>query len=55
MFSWLVEAYMSGNFPLAAILTFLINLTLGSFVYITLPSLTIPFGGVIIGLVRAIS
>lgn len=53
-FPWIVEAYKSGNFPLAAFLTFLINLFLGSFVYITLPSLIIPFGGIVLGCVRAV-
>lgn len=50
----LIEAYRSGNFPLAVALTFSFNLFLGSFVYITLPSLIIPFGGVITGCVRAV-
>lgn len=51
---WVVDAYTSGNFPMAAVLTLLINLVLASFVYITLPSLIIPFGGIILGCVRAI-
>jgi hypothetical protein len=55
VFPWVVEAYVSGNFPLAAALTFLINLVLGSFVYITLLSLVIPFGGVALGCIRAIA
>lgn len=50
----IVEAYSSGNFPLATALTFLINLALASFVYITFPSLIIPFGGIVLGCVRAI-
>ncbi len=50
----LVEAYSSGNFPLAAALTFLVNLFLGSFVGITLISLVIPFGGILMGCVRAV-
>jgi hypothetical protein len=54
VFPWIVEAYKSGNFPLAAVLTFLINLFLGSFVYITLPALIIPFGGIALGCVRAV-
>jgi len=49
-----VEAYTSGNLPLAAALTFTFNLALGSFVYITLPSLVIPFGGVITASIRAV-
>ena len=51
---WVVEAYTSGNFPLAAVLTLLINLVLASFVYITLPSLIIPFGGIALGCARAV-
>ena len=43
-FPWIVEAYQSGNFLLAVVLTFLINFFLGSFLYITLPALIIPFG-----------
>jgi hypothetical protein len=54
-FPWVVEAYVSANFPMAAALTFLINLVLGSFVYITLPSLIIPFGGIALGCIRAIA
>lgn len=53
-FPWIVEVYKSGNFPIAAVLTFLVNLFLGSFVYITLPSLIIPFGGIVLGCVRAV-
>ena len=51
---WVVEAYTSGNFPLAAVLTLLINLVLASFVYITLPSIIIPFGGIALGCARAV-
>ncbi len=53
-FPWIVEAYKSGNFPLAVVLTFLINIFLGSFLYITLPALIIPFGGIVLGCVRAV-
>jgi len=55
VFPLVVEAYVSGNFPLAAALTFLINLVLGSFAYITLPSLILPFGGVAFGCMRAVA
>ena len=55
VFPSVVEAYISGNFPLAAALTFLINLVLGSFAYITLPSLILPFGGVALGCIRAVA
>ncbi len=54
VFPWIVEAYTSGNFPLAAAVTFFGNLVLGSFAYITIPSLIIPFGGVVMGGVRAV-
>ncbi len=51
---WIVEAYTSGNFPMAAVLTLLVNLVFASFVYITLPSLIIPFGGIALGCARAV-
>ena len=54
LFPSVVEAYTSGNFPLAVALTFSINLILGSFVYITVLSLVIPFGGVVMGFIRAV-
>jgi len=54
LFPLVVEAYRSGNLPLAAALTFSFNLVLGSFVYITLPSLIIPFNGVVTGGIRAV-
>lgn len=54
LFPSVVEAYTSGNFPLAVALTFSINLILGSFVYITVLSLVIPFGGVVLGFIRAV-
>ncbi len=54
LFPFVVEAYMSANFPLAAGLTFSLNLILGSLVYITLLSLIIPFGGIVMGCVRAV-
>jgi len=49
----IVEAYRSGNFPLAAVLTFCFNLALGSFSFITVPSMLLPFGGVVTGTIRA--
>jgi len=49
-----VKAYEEGNIPLAAALTFLVNLTLGSFGTITLPSMVIPFSGLFMGCVRAV-
>jgi len=54
-FPYIVEAYTSGNFPLAAALTFSVNLVLGSFVYITVTSLVIPFAGIAMGCVRAVA
>jgi len=53
-FRLLVEAYTSGNLPLAATLTFAFNLVFGSFVYITLPSFVAPFGGVVTASIRAV-
>jgi len=47
-------AYTGGQVISAILLTFLINLILGSFIYITLPSLFIPFSGILLGFVRAI-
>lgn len=48
------NAYVSGNFAVAVIGTFLVNLTLGTLVWITLPSLLVPFGGVALGGIRAL-
>ena len=50
----LVGAYSGGQVLLAAILTFAVNLLGGSFVYITLPSLIIPFSGLLVGVYRAL-
>lgn len=53
-FGAVLEAY-SGQQVLTAVgLTFAINLLLGSFLYITLTSLIIPFSGLLLGLVRAL-
>jgi len=49
-----VEAYTSGNFPLAAALTFGFNFLLGSLLYITAPSLLLPFAGLVTGGIRAV-
>jgi len=46
-------AYAGGNVLLAAVLTFAVNLLLGSVVSITLPSLVIPFSGLLVGMYRA--
>ncbi len=50
---WVVQAYTSGNFPMAATLTFGFNFLLGSLLYITAPSIIVPFGGIFTGCVRA--
>jgi hypothetical protein len=49
-----MSAYTGGRIPLAISLTFLVNLALGSFLAITLPSLVIPFSGLLIGFFRAV-
>lgn len=46
-------AYLSGQFWRAVVLTFVINLAVGSFVTITLPSLLIPFSGLLVAEYRA--
>ena len=53
MESTVVAAYDNGNILLAAFYTFLINLVVGSFLTMTLPSLIIPFSGLLMGLYRA--
>ena len=47
-------AYVGGQVWLAMALTFVVNLVVGSFVYITLPSLVVPFSGLLLGGCRAI-
>lgn len=47
------DAYQSGNVPAAALVTFLVNSIFGAFATLTLPSLVIPYCGVVIGLYRA--
>ncbi|ASA21637.1 hypothetical protein [Paenibacillus donghaensis] len=49
-----VSAYTSGNILLASLLTFLVNLILGTILTMTGPSLVIPFIGLFMGLYRAI-
>jgi hypothetical protein len=46
--------YLEGNVVAAALLTFLVNLFAGSFLFITLPSLIVPFAGVALGAYRAV-
>jgi hypothetical protein len=47
-------AYGGGRLLLAVVLTFAVNLIGGSFVYITLPSLIVPFSGLVLGALRAL-
>jgi hypothetical protein len=48
------EVYLGGNVFAAAAVTFLVNLLAGSLLYITLPSLVLPFVGVPLGAYRAL-
>lgn len=48
------SAYSSGNLLAAMGLTFFINITIGTFLTMTLPSFIIPFSGLLMGLYRAI-
>ena len=48
-------AYTTGQTALAIALTFAINLMVASFISITLPSLIVPFSGMLVGLVRAVT
>ena len=48
------SAYLDGRLVEAMLLTFVVNLVLGSLVFITLPSLVIPFAGLLIGVVRGL-
>jgi hypothetical protein len=47
------EAYRSGNFVSAAVLTFLVNSLLGAMAAITLPSVPLPFAGCLLAFYRA--
>jgi hypothetical protein len=49
------SAYTTGQILLAIAWTFVINLAVASFVSITIPSLIIPFSGMLVGLVRAVT
>ncbi|NIN66552.1 MAG: stage II sporulation protein M [Anaerolineae bacterium] len=46
-------AYLGGNVIAAAVLTFVFNLSVGSLLTITLPSLIVPFSGLLLGAYRA--
>ncbi len=48
------EAYISGNFLMAVVLTFIVNLVLGAILYITLPTMIVPFFGLLMGSFRAV-
>ncbi len=47
-------AYVGGQVWLAVVLTFVVNLVVGSLAYITLPSLVLPFSGLLLGAYRAL-
>ena len=49
------SAYTTGQTVLAIALTFAINLVVASFISITLPSLIVPFSGLLVGLMRAVT
>jgi hypothetical protein len=51
---YLTGAYSNGEIILAIILTFFVNLVLGCFISLTLPSLIIPFSGFVVGVYRAL-
>ena len=48
------QAYVNAELLKAVALTFLVNLFMASLLYITLPSLIIPFSGLLLGVSRAI-
>ena len=48
------SAYGGDKVLLAMVLTFTVNLILGTFVVITIPSLLIPFSGLLVGALRAV-
>jgi hypothetical protein len=50
----LVQAYLGGELLRAIVLTFLVNLILGSLVVLTLPSAVVPFAGILLGVCRAV-
>lgn len=47
-------AYASGQVLVAMALTFVVNLFIGSLIDITLPSLIVPFSGMLLGILRAV-
>lgn len=54
MLAGVLEAYSQGRLLQAIGLTFTVNLFLGSLAEITLPSLVIPFSGMLVGVLRAV-
>ena len=52
--SAVLNAYVGSQVLLAIVLTFVVNLIIGSFASITLPSLLIPFSGLLSGVFRAL-
>jgi len=50
----LVEAYQNGRLAAAIVLAFVVNLVLGSGLALSLTSLVIPFGGLLVGIFRAL-
>jgi hypothetical protein len=48
------DAYMGGHLANAMVLTFAINFFAGSLLFITLPSLLLPFSGIALGATRAV-
>lgn len=51
---YVTGAYSNGEIILAIALTFFVNLFLGCFIAITLPSLIVPFSGLMVGAYRAL-
>ena len=52
--SFVGQAYVNTQVFTAILATFFVNLLLGSFASVTLPSLIIPFSGILVGIYRAI-
>jgi hypothetical protein len=53
--SFVGQAYVNVQVLVAILATFFVNLTIGSFGTITLPSLVIPFSGILVGFYRAVT
>jgi hypothetical protein len=49
------EAYLSGDIPRAAVVTFVVNFFLGALASITIPSIVVPGSGVLVAGVRALA